>query len=105
MFSACYEHAAQFLCTYAAPKCGALAFPEFPCRSMCREFKARCAHELSATAGIDRLIDCNSLADDHLNPAAQCFKLNHTIPTIAPPTNGECTEDCLHSQLEVCREF
>ena len=96
-FSECYEHAAEFLCTYALPQCGMLSFPEFPCKSMCREFRARCAHKLNESEAIDRLINCDSLADDHLNPNAGCFKLDHTTPTIAPPSNGKRNMICMYA--------
>lgn len=51
------------------------------------EFKAKCAHKLNETSAIDRLINCDSLLDDHVFPESECFKLDHTLPTIAAPTS------------------
>ncbi|XP_067935985.1 uncharacterized protein [Watersipora subatra] len=85
-FQDCYEYSTEFLCQYVAPECGSLVFPVFPCKSMCRAFREQCAHQLNATSSIDRLIDCDTLPDDHLYPDADCFSIGSNTSAVAPPT-------------------
>jgi len=52
------------------------------------EFRSKCAHEFSEDRAIDQLIDCDTLLDDYLYPDAECFKLEHTTVTLAPPSES-----------------
>lgn len=53
------------------------------------EFRKQCAHILNETESIDRLVNCDMLPNNYYNPQAECFKLEHTTPTVAPPENGK----------------
>ena len=59
------------------------------------EFVRQCAHVLNETESFNRLINCESLMDDYTFPNADCFKLDHSQPTVAPPQLGGCGSQAL----------